>query len=174
MSRNRNHNRLQNLKTAPKTAKKANDYGIPQEMFDDLVYMFNTFDKNADGFINIKETESILKKLKLDSDFNENYESLSNENNEISFDNYIELLKQLGLFGKGESEEDNNELIESFKFFDKNNDGTISIKEMKYILTFLGDKMDEDEVNDIFKKIDLNDNGSINYTEFVQFWNKNN
>ena len=174
MSRIREHNRLKNLKTPPKFAKTANDYGIPKEMFDDLVYIFNTYDKNSDGMINKKETDNILKKLKINKEFEDNYDLLSNENDEISFDNYIELLKKLSFFGKGESEEDNNEIIESFKFFDKNNDGTISTKELKYILTFLGDKMDENEVKEIFNQIDINNDGNINYTEFVNFWNKNN
>ena len=86
----------------------------------------------------------------------------------------MKILKKLGLFGNGESEEDNNEIIDSFRFFDKNSDGTISVRELKYILTFLGDKMDENEVKEIFDQIDINNDGNINYTEFVKFWNKNN
>ena len=80
MSRIREHNRLKNLKTAPKFAKTANDYGIPKEMFDDLVYIFNTYDKNSDGMINKKETENILKKLKINKEFDEYFDSLSDEN----------------------------------------------------------------------------------------------
>ena len=34
----------------------------------------------------------------------------------------------------------------------------------------LGQKFSEDEVNEIITEIDLDNNGKINYREFVEFW----
>jgi Ca2+-binding EF-hand superfamily protein len=52
---------------------------------------------------------------------------------------------------------------------DKNKDGKLSKEEMKGAYTFFEDKsyMLEDEVEKIFKIADTNENGYIDYSEFI-------
>ena len=63
-----------------------------------------------------------------------------------------------------------DDIINAFEIFDKNHDGTISINEFKHILMDLGQKLSEEEVEEIFQDIDFNEDGKINYREFVEFW----
>lgn len=61
----------------------------------------------------------------------------------------------------------NDEVAESNKLFqslDKNNDGYITLKELKEALK---DKYDDTTLQAILRSIDSDKNGAINYTEFV-------
>ena len=62
--------------------------------------------------------------------------------------------------------------IKSFKNFDKDNCGKITNYEFKYILTQMGKKFSEDEVNQLFKECNLDINGILVYQDFINFWKK--
>lgn len=47
--------------------------------------------------------------------------------------------------------------------FDKNNDGLISSKELRHVMTNLGEKLSEEEVDDMIKEADMDGKGMVNY-----------
>lgn len=51
--------------------------------------------------------------------------------------------------------------------FDKNGDGLISSSELRHVMTSLGDKLSDEEVDDMLKEADLDGDGMVNYVEFV-------
>jgi len=63
---------------------------------------------------------------------------------------------------KTEAEMD-EELRNSFKFFDLNGDGLISAHELRTVLTTIGEKMTDQEIDDVIKSWDLNKDGKIDY-----------
>lgn len=66
----------------------------------------------------------------------------------------------------------NNKLRAAFKMFDKDGGGSISIEEIKQVLSF-GQNLEEDVVKQIVKQVDENGDGEISYDEFVQMMLKN-
>ena len=68
-----------------------------------------------------------------------------------------------------------NEVINAFKYFDRKNNGKVDIKDLKYSLTHFGDKMTEDEINNIFKKINIDSNpnskNDLDYIQIINFFN---
>lgn len=66
----------------------------------------------------------------------------------------------------------NNKLQTAFKMFDKDGGGTISIAEIKEVLSF-GQNLDEDVVQQIIKQVDENGDGEISYEEFSQMMLQN-
>jgi len=42
--------------------------------------------------------------------------------------------------------------------------GFIGVGQLRYILTNLGEKMTDDEVNELLKAVDTSGNGEVNYT----------
>ena len=48
-----------------------------------------------------------------------------------------------------------------FKVFDKNGDGMIDAEELKDIMANFGEKMSEDEIMDMIKAVDVNQDGKI-------------
>ena len=62
----------------------------------------------------------------------------------------------------GESGDSTDEIVDAFQAFDTTGNGTISTTELKHILTTMGEKMTETEVNTLISECDV-DNGKINY-----------
>jgi len=55
------------------------------------------------------------------------------------------------------------ELRESFKVFDKNGDGYISASELRQVMFTLGEKLTDDEVNEMIREADVDGDGLVNY-----------
>ena len=57
---------------------------------------------------------------------------------------------------------------EAFKVFDKDGNGFISAAELRHVMTNLGEKLTEDEVDEMIKEADFDGDGQVNYDEFVK------
>lgn len=66
----------------------------------------------------------------------------------------------------------NNKLQTAFKMFDKDGGGTISVDEIKEVLSF-GQNLDEHIIQQIIKQVDANGDGEISYEEFSQMMLQN-
>lgn len=55
------------------------------------------------------------------------------------------------------------------RVFDKNNDGLISSNELRHVMTSLGERLSEEEVDDMIKEADLDGDGMVNYEGTVQY-----
>nr|XP_033810170.1 calmodulin-like isoform X2 [Geotrypetes seraphini] len=60
------------------------------------------------------------------------------------------------------------EIREAFRVFDKDNNGFISAAELRHIMTNLGEKLTDEEVDEMIHEADVDHNGQLNYEEFVQ------
>lgn len=68
------------------------------------------------------------------------------------------------------TEEQLDELRESFDYNDRDGDGRIELGEFSSMLDELEAEMSEREVEIGFKDIDTNDDGLIDFGEFVAWW----
>ena len=59
-----------------------------------------------------------------------------------------------------DSEED---LREAFRLFDKDGDGTISADELRHVMINLGEKLTNEEVDEMLREADMNGDGKIDY-----------
>ena len=66
----------------------------------------------------------------------------------------------------------NNKLQTAFKMFDKDGGGSISIEEIKQVLSF-GQNLDENVIQQIIHQVDANGDGEISYEEFAQMMLQN-
>ncbi|WWC98723.1 hypothetical protein V866_005616 [Kwoniella sp. B9012] len=60
-----------------------------------------------------------------------------------------------------------DEFIKGFQVFDKSGNGFIGAGELRYVLTQLGEKMSDEEVDELLKGFPVQD-GQINYHSFVR------
>jgi len=84
---------------------------------------------------------------------------------DFDFDLFLRILNRPDGFRAPGLPED---FVRGFQVFDKDGTGLIGVGELKYVLTSLGEKLTEDEVDELLKGINVAKDGSINYTEFVQ------
>lgn len=49
------------------------------------------------------------------------------------------------------------------RVFDKNNDGLISSSELRHVMTNLGEKLTQQEADDMLKEADMDGDGMVNY-----------
>lgn len=76
----------------------------------------------------------------------------------------IEFNEFLVMMAKKHSEQHNmHEISDAFKVFDTNGDGLISALELRQVMTNLGEKLTDKEVDDMIKEADLDGDGQINY-----------
>lgn len=54
-------------------------------------------------------------------------------------------------------------LIVMNRVFDKNNDGLISSTELRHVMTNLGERLSDEEVDDMIKEADTDGDGMVNY-----------
>ena len=80
--------------------------------------------------------------------------------NLVDFDSFSKVLNRPGGFrDPGEPEE----YCRGFQVFDKEMTGFIGVGQLRYILTNLGEKMSDEEVDELLKTVDTS-SGEINYT----------
>ena len=73
------------------------------------------------------------------------------------------------------NEENLDDIIKAFEYFDINHNGKINISELKKVLSTFGEIMTIDEINNIMRSANISPNDEeINYKEFINFWIGNN
>ncbi len=58
--------------------------------------------------------------------------------------------------------------IEAFNLFDRDNDGSISKSDLKIYLTSLGENLNDQDIDNIFKEVNPEKEGLINFDEFCK------
>jgi len=65
-------------------------------------------------------------------------------------------------------EEQEEEIREAFRVFDRHSNEYVNAAELKHIMTTIGEKLTDAEVNEMIQEISVSDDGLIRYEEFVQ------
>ena len=69
--------------------------------------------------------------------------------------------------GKKYVENPRNSKRNSFSVFDKDGNGYISAAELRHVMTNLGEKLTDEEVDEMIREADIDGDGQVNYEEFV-------
>merc|ERR1739845_187449 len=67
-----------------------------------------------------------------------------------------------------DGQDSEEEVIEAFKVFDKEGNGFISAAELRHIVTNLGEKLTDEEADEMLREADIEGTENINYVEFVK------
>lgn len=57
----------------------------------------------------------------------------------------------------------NEELVEAFKVFDRNDSGSVSAEELRKALKTFGESLEDDDIEQIVKLAGVKENGSVDY-----------
>ena len=84
-------------------------------------------------------------------------------NGNIDFPEFLTMMAR-----KMKDTDSEEEILEAFKVFDKDGNGFISAAELRHIMTNLGEKLTDEEVDEMIREADVDGDGQINYEEFVK------
>ena len=133
----------------------------------ELKEAFTMFDRDKDGLINYNELGNVLKSQGFFPTNQELLEMIAdvdeNGDDKINFEEFLILMHSR--LKKADIE---NELNEAFSVYDKNGSGLISVREFKRIMSALGDKICEEEIDEIIQKVDPKNRGYINYKDLTK------
>ena len=129
---------------------------------------FQIFDKHGEGVINSKELGTIMRSLGLspsDEDLKEIIDSFDNDknNNMIDFNSFLIIMARRK--NDIDKEED---LLEAFRVFDKENNGKISARELRYVMMSSGEDLNENAIEDMIHEVSSGQEDFIDYHKFVK------
>ena len=140
---------------------------LTQEMISKFKEVFSVFDKTGNGFIKIKYLKKVFKCLGQRPTQKEIDDMLNSFNmggyRKIKFEDFLKLIER-----KMKETKDTDTYYEVFKMFDKEETGYISASEIKYMMTNLGEKLTDREVNEMLNCADTEESDKISYEEFVK------
>ena len=148
---------------------------IPEDKIAEYKEAFDMFDKDGSGTISVNEIVKIMKNFGYPIKKSEAQKMISdiddNSDGEIDFEEFVTLMEKQ----TNTVEETEEELVlRAFKSFDKDHDGKITNYEFKYLLTQMGNKFCDEELNQLFSECNLDINGVLDYQDFINFWKKKN
>merc|ERR1712196_96297 len=140
---------------------------LTEEQIAEFKEAFSLFDKDGDGTITTKELGTVMRSLGQNPTEAE-LQDMINEvdadgNGTIDFPEFLSLMAR-----KMKDTDTEEELIEAFKVFDRDGNGFISAAELRHVMTNLGEKLTDEEVDEMTREADVDGDGQINYEEFVK------
>ena len=140
---------------------------LTEEQIAEFKEAFSLFDKNGDGFITTKELGTVMRSLG-QNPTNADLQEMINEvvrsgGHNIDFPEFLTLMAR-----KMKDSNVEGEIIEAFKVFDKDGNGTISAFELRHVLTSLGEKLTDEEVDEMMREANIDMKSLINYETFVK------
>ena len=126
---------------------------------------FNIFDRDKDKKLNKEEARYAY--MALGWNFSE--EELNKimqekgENDLIAFNDFSDYL-----FDRSKDAEIEEEIMETFAEMDKDGDGKINAKDLKYLLYSIGEKFDDEEINEIIRETSSTNDGTFSYKDMVK------
>ena len=135
---------------------------LTEEQIAEFKEAFSLFDKDGDGTITTKELGTVMRSLGQ----NPTEAELQDMINEVDADGNgtIDFPEFLTMMARKMKETDSEEEIrEAFRVFDKDGNGFISAAELRHVMTNLGEKLTDEEVDEMIREADIDGDGQVNY-----------
>ena len=140
---------------------------LTEEQIAEFKEAFSLFDKDGDGTITTKELGPVMRSLGQNPTEAE-LQDMINEvdadgNGTIDFPEFLALMAR-----KSDGGDSGEEIRAAFRVFDKDNSGKISAAKLRHVMTNLGEKLTDEEVDEMIREADTDGDGEVNYEEFVR------
>jgi len=136
---------------------------LTDEQIAEIKEAFSLFDKNGDGTITTKELGTVMRSLGQNPTEAELCDMINEGDAKghgtIYLSDFLTMMAR-----KMKDTDSEEEILEAFKVFDR--DGNGFIWEVRHVMTNLGGKLTDEEVDEITREADVD--GQINYEEFVK------
>merc|ERR1712226_1533794 len=128
---------------------------------------FSLFDKDGDNTIPSKDLGTVMRSLgtsPTEAEIGEMIKEGDRDNSgKVDFSDFLQLMAR-----KLKDVDTEDDVMEAFRVFDKDNNGLVSAQELRHVMTSLGEKLTEDEVDTMLKEAEIDSDGMIKYEEFTK------
>jgi len=143
------------------------EYKMSEEQVAELKQAFNEFDVDGGGTINTRELGYAMRAMGMNPTEAELLD-LINEydtdgSGQIEFPEFCNMMSD-----KMNTVNDEDMIRMAFRVLDKDGSGTISAKSFTHLMTHIGDKLSNEEVEEMINEADKDGDGVLNYEEFVK------
>lgn len=139
--------------------------GISEDMIAEYQETFNIFDNRGDQKVYVWQIGEVLRACGQNPTEAEWKKYMGDDQERrINFNEFLPVLKEVA---KNRDTSQAGDFIEGFKVFDKEQNGTIGTAELRHLLSTLGEKMSEEECEQLFQGHE-DAQGNIHYEELVQ------
>ncbi|CAF1217280.1 unnamed protein product [Rotaria sordida] len=131
---------------------------LTEEQIAEFKEAFSLFDKDGDGTITTKELGTVMRSLGQNPTEAE-LQDMINEvdadgNGTIDFPEFLTMMAR-----KMKDTDSEEEIREAFRVFDKDGNGFISAAELRHVMTNLGEKLTDEEVDEMIREADIDGDG---------------
>jgi len=126
---------------------------------------FALFDKKGTGGVPRETLGDLLRALGQNPTQAEVADIVASAPREVDYKTFLKILNRPDGFKPAGTPE---EFIRGFQVFDKEGNGFIGAGELRYVLTQLGEKMSDEEVDELLKGVQIGADGNVNYESFVR------
>ncbi|XP_070578313.1 calmodulin-like isoform X2 [Ptychodera flava] len=140
---------------------------LTEDQIAELKEAFSLFDIDGDGTINNKELVIVLRSLGQ----NPTEKEVEDMIQEVDIDGsgtieFPEFLMMMAT--KFNAVDGEDELRDAFRVFDTDDTGYITVDELRHLMTTMGEKLSADEMDEMVKDANADEDGKVNYQEFVK------
>ena len=145
-------------------------YNIQEQRLNLMKEIFDLYDSENNGYVDIKDSLKLLKAMgkSLEPEDENDFLKIADPKKDgiISKENFLKGIEVLFTI----PDTFLSEIKDAFEFFDKNNNGKISCKDLKRILVKQSKEYTDQEADELFNTLNLNEEGEININDFINMW----
>jgi len=142
------------------------EWQLTDEQVAEYKEVFMLFDKDEDGVLTYPELNVVMKSLGQRPSEKELLRMVREVSEDRIYDT-IEFNEFLQMMSKQMKNYSQDSLRDAFRIFDKDDDGLISVEELRNIMLRLGEKMTDKELDEMIAEANCDKDGHIDYEEFV-------
>ncbi|KAE9554863.1 hypothetical protein FO519_001891 [Halicephalobus sp. NKZ332] len=140
--------------------------GSIDDQLADCREIFCYFDSKGDEKINVAQVGDVLRALgqnPTEAEIQKCCEHWSDPDSRISFEEFVPIYQTVN---KNRSSHSLDEFVEGLSHFDKDGNGTINVAELRHLLTTLGERLSDEEVDQLLSGHE-DSHGNVNISDFA-------
>ena len=149
-------------------SKSNSNVKLSQKEIQDYQEAFNFFDSDKDGFITIQEVGKVMRSIGLYPSEEELAQISKSTRSKVDFNEFLNLASKNIV----ENKINEQQMREAFKVFDNFGNGLINLNQMRVTLQKLGEKLRDEEIDEMIRECDIDAEGNVNYEDLVRILTK--
>ncbi|KAK7113927.1 hypothetical protein V1264_000079 [Littorina saxatilis] len=141
------------------------------KMVAELREAFRLFDKDGDGSISTDELGTVMRNLGQFPSIDELNTMLKeidiDGDGTFSFEEFVQVMANMGGLNEQSEEDEEEELRQAFRVFDKSGCGYITPSDLRGVLQNIGEDLTEEEIDEMIAEVDIDGDGRIDFEEFI-------